>query len=146
MDNLPLNISRLPDSFFGHSQTIPGYSPVISLGRFAPKHSLPAYNSTTDISPSQSTSLPDERHTIEPLVTGSVVAAQWKCQQFFFKLTTNQNFDIVIMIVILLNMTTMAMEHHDEPEELTLILNFINQLFIAVFTLECVMKLDHWAT
>ena len=65
-----------------------------------------------------------------------------KCQQFFFKLTTNQNFDIVIMIVILLNMTTMAMEHHDEPQQLTVVLNFINQLFIAVFALECVMKLD----
>ena len=31
---------------------------------------------------------------------------QFKCQLFFFKLTTNQNFDIVIMIVILLNMTS----------------------------------------
>ena len=65
---------------------------------------------------------------------------QFKCQQFFFKVTTNQNFDIIIMIVILLNMTTMAMEHHDEPQQLTSILNFINQLFIAVFALECVMK------
>jgi len=45
------------------------------------------------------------------------------------------------MIVILLNMTTMAMEHHDEPPQLTVVLNFINQLFIAVFALECVMKL-----
>jgi len=44
------------------------------------------------------------------------------------------------MIVILLNMTTMAMEHHDEPRQLTVVLNFINQLFIAVFALECVMK------
>jgi len=32
------------------------------------------------------------------------------------------------------------MEHHDEPPELTIVLNFINQLFIAVFALECVMK------
>ena len=71
---------------------------------------------------------------------------KFKCQQFFFKLTTNQNFDIVIMIVILLNMTTMAMEHHDEPQQLSVVLNFINQLFIAVFTLECVMKLGHWVT
>jgi len=45
------------------------------------------------------------------------------------------------MIVILLNMTTMAMEHHDESQQLTAILNFINQVFIAVFALECVMKL-----
>ena len=54
------------------------------------------------------------------------------------------------MIVILLNMTTqlnmttMAMEHHDEPQQLTVVLNFINQLFIAVFALECVMKLSQW--
>jgi len=71
---------------------------------------------------------------------------KFKCQQFFFKLTTNQNFDIVIMIVILLNMTTMAMEHHDEPQHLTVVLNFINQLFIAVFALECVMKLGQWVS
>lgn len=35
----------------------------------------------------------------------------------------------------------MAMEHHGQPELLTHILNVINQVFIAIFTLECVMKL-----
>lgn len=59
----------------------------------------------------------------------------------FFQLITDQKFDIGIMIVILLNMMTMAMEHYDEPESLSDILHYINIVFIAIFTLECVMKL-----
>lgn len=50
-------------------------------------------------------------------------------------------FDVVIMLVILLNMLTMALEHYDQPDELTFILSLINQAFIAIFTLECVMKM-----
>lgn len=45
------------------------------------------------------------------------------------------------MLVILLNMLTMAMEHYGQSEEFTMVLKYINQVFIAIFTLECVMKL-----
>ncbi|ELT95078.1 hypothetical protein CAPTEDRAFT_210954 [Capitella teleta] len=64
-----------------------------------------------------------------------------KCQLFFFKLTGNQKFDIGIMMIILLNMLTMAMEHYGQSDEFTMVLKYINQVFIAIFTLECVMKL-----
>jgi len=50
-------------------------------------------------------------------------------------------FDVVIMLVILLNMLTMALEHYDQPEELTFILSLVNQAFIAIFTIECFMKI-----
>ena len=66
---------------------------------------------------------------------------QFKCQLFFFKLTTNQKFDIAIMIVILLNMMTMAMEHFDQSPLLTTVLYFINQVFVVIFSVECVMKI-----
>lgn len=66
---------------------------------------------------------------------------QFKCQLFFFKLTTNQKFDIGIMTVILLNMITMALEHYQMDEDFKTTLSFINQIFIAIFTLECVMKI-----
>ena len=71
----------------------------------------------------------------------SIVFLQLKCQLFFFKLTTNQKFDIGIMSVILLNMLTMAIEHYGMSTEFTDGLGYINTVFIAIFTLECVMKL-----
>ena len=64
-----------------------------------------------------------------------------KCQLCFFELATNQKFDIGIMLVILLNMATMSIEHYDELQQLTDVLHYINTVFIAVFTLECVIKL-----
>jgi len=45
------------------------------------------------------------------------------------------------MLVILLNMATMSIEHYDEPQQLTDVLHYINTIFIAVFTLECLIKL-----
>jgi len=58
-----------------------------------------------------------------------------------FKVTSNQKFDVAIMIIILLNMVTMAMEHFDQPDELTSLLSIVNQLFIGIFTIECIMKI-----
>jgi len=45
------------------------------------------------------------------------------------------------MIVILLNMMTMAIEHYDQPQQLEDVLFIINQIFITIFTLECAMKI-----
>ena len=56
-------------------------------------------------------------------------------------LTTNQKFDIGIMSVIMLNMITMAMEHYGQSSEFERTLMYINQVFIAIFTLEAVMKI-----
>jgi hypothetical protein len=66
---------------------------------------------------------------------------KFKPQRMLFELVTNQKFDIFIMIVILLNMMTMAIEHYDQPAEFESVLFYINQVFIAIFTLECAMKL-----
>jgi len=58
-----------------------------------------------------------------------------------FELVTNQKFDIFIMIVILLNMMTMAIEHYEQSQELEDVLFIINQIFITIFTFECAMKI-----
>lgn len=58
-----------------------------------------------------------------------------------FHLTTNQKFDIAIMMVILLNMITMAMEHYNMSRTFEDFLKYINIVFIGIFTGECVMKL-----
>ena len=71
----------------------------------------------------------------------SSLTLQLKCQMFFFQLVTNQKFDIGVMIVILLNMMTMAIEHYQEPQELSDILHYINIIFVTIFTFECSMKL-----
>ncbi len=66
---------------------------------------------------------------------------QLKCQLFFFILTTNQKFDIAIMTVIVLNMVTMALEHYEMTKDFEDTLMYINQVFIAIFTMECAMKI-----
>ncbi|KAK3093193.1 hypothetical protein FSP39_012483 [Pinctada imbricata] len=60
---------------------------------------------------------------------------------WIFDLVTNQKFDIAIMTVIMLNMLTMAMEHHDQDETFDTVLYYINLSFIIIFTIECVLKL-----
>lgn len=64
-----------------------------------------------------------------------------KFAALIFDLTTNQKFDIVIMIIIMANMLTMTLEFYNMPETMKLALNNINIVFIAIFTLECVLKL-----
>ncbi|CAC5417965.1 SCN2A [Mytilus coruscus] len=58
-----------------------------------------------------------------------------------YDLVTNQAFDIGIMIVIMLNMLTMTLEHHNMTETFSNVLQYINMSFIVVFTVECVLKL-----
>ncbi|XP_061173087.1 sodium channel protein para-like isoform X2 [Saccostrea echinata] len=60
---------------------------------------------------------------------------------WIFDAVTNQKFDIGIMIIIMLNMLTMALEHYNQSEQFTSILNYINVSFIIIFTVECVLKL-----
>ena len=45
------------------------------------------------------------------------------------------------MSVILLNMMTMAAEHYGQSQGFTDTLGYVNQVFIAIFTVECVMKI-----
>ena len=58
-----------------------------------------------------------------------------------YDITTDQRFDIIIMIVIMLNMLTMTMEHYGQSDTYTTVLYYINFTFIVVFTIECLMKL-----
>uniref|UniRef100_A0A1I8JLI5 Sodium channel protein n=1 Tax=Macrostomum lignano TaxID=282301 RepID=A0A1I8JLI5_9PLAT len=64
-----------------------------------------------------------------------------RISQFFFKITSNQKFDVVIMIFIMLNTIVMCIEHHDQSEAFNFAVEQINRVFIVIFTFECVMKL-----
>jgi len=76
-----------------------------------------------------------ERHS------GNVYVLQYKIQLWFFQMTGSQRFDIFIMIIILLNMMTMAIDHQDMSKELETVLEISNQVFVVIFTCECIMKL-----
>ncbi|KAK3595510.1 hypothetical protein CHS0354_021609 [Potamilus streckersoni] len=58
-----------------------------------------------------------------------------------FDITTNQKFDIAIMVVIIMNMVTMTMEHYGQSAEFENVLHYVNLTFICIFTMECVLKL-----
>ena len=66
---------------------------------------------------------------------------QFKPAAIVFDITTNQMFDIVIMIIIMLNMLTMTLEFYNMPQDMIDALHIINTVFIAIFTFECVLKL-----
>ncbi|XP_046880071.1 sodium channel protein type 4 subunit alpha-like isoform X3 [Hypomesus transpacificus] len=62
-------------------------------------------------------------------------------QGFFFDLVGKQAFDIIIMILILLNMITMMVETDEQSPRMEIILNDINLGFIVVFSCECLVKI-----
>ena len=45
------------------------------------------------------------------------------------------------MCIILLNMISMMMNHHDAPEEVTVAIKYLNYLFTTIFTLEAIVRL-----
>ncbi|XP_061110764.1 sodium channel protein type 4 subunit alpha-like [Conger conger] len=62
-------------------------------------------------------------------------------QGFFFDMVTNQAFDIIIMVLIILNMITMMVETDEQLDQTEKILYNINLAFIIIFTTECLIKL-----
>ncbi|CAF3763063.1 unnamed protein product [Rotaria sp. Silwood1] len=73
--------------------------------------------------------------------TKALPRPRFSLAKFFFDLTTNQKFDIFIMICIFLNMLCMCLEHHDQSPTYDRVLGYINNFFVAIFTIECFMKL-----
>ncbi|CAF1120007.1 unnamed protein product [Adineta ricciae] len=61
--------------------------------------------------------------------------------RFLFDVTTNQKFDIFIMLCIFLNMLCMCLEHYNQSRTYSYVLEYVNQFFVATFTIECFMKL-----
>ncbi|KAM7378876.1 hypothetical protein PAMP_004470 [Pampus punctatissimus] len=62
-------------------------------------------------------------------------------QAFFFDLVSKQAFDIMIMMLIILNMVTMMVETDEQSEPKETVLNKINMVFIVIFTTECLIKI-----
>uniref|UniRef100_A0AAV2K372 Sodium channel protein n=1 Tax=Knipowitschia caucasica TaxID=637954 RepID=A0AAV2K372_KNICA len=64
-----------------------------------------------------------------------------KLQGYIFDLTTNQAFDIAVMVLIWLNMVAMMVETAEQSLEKTNVLTIINTVFIAIFSGECLLKM-----
>lgn len=62
-------------------------------------------------------------------------------QRFFFDLVSKQAFDIMIMLLIILNMLTMMVETDEQSPSMEGILYNINLAFIVIFTTECIIKI-----
>ncbi|XP_057178710.1 sodium channel, voltage gated, type V-like, alpha b isoform X1 [Triplophysa rosa] len=62
-------------------------------------------------------------------------------QGFLFDLVSKQAFDIIIMLLIILNMVTMMVETDEQSPGIEFILYYINLAFIVVFTSECILKI-----
>ncbi|XP_024922114.1 LOW QUALITY PROTEIN: sodium channel protein type 4 subunit alpha B-like [Cynoglossus semilaevis] len=62
-------------------------------------------------------------------------------QAFLFDLVSKQTFDILIMVLIIINMVTMMVETDEQSGHTKSILDKINLGFITIFTTECVIKL-----
>ncbi|XP_055721815.1 sodium channel protein type 4 subunit alpha-like [Salvelinus fontinalis] len=62
-------------------------------------------------------------------------------QGFLFDLVSKQAFDIIIMMLIIVNMVTMMVETDDQSVRMESILNKINLIFIVIFATECLMKI-----
>ncbi|GAB6019017.1 hypothetical protein CHUAL_000648 [Chamberlinius hualienensis] len=66
---------------------------------------------------------------------------RFKLQALVFDLTTNKMFDMIIMIFIGLNMISMALDHYHQSREFEIALEYLNLIFITIFTAECGLKI-----
>ena len=62
-------------------------------------------------------------------------------QAFFFDLVAKQAFDIIIMMLIIVNMVTMMVETDEQSERMESVLYKVNLAFIMLFTTECLIKI-----
>ncbi|XP_022915603.1 sodium channel protein para isoform X6 [Onthophagus taurus] len=66
---------------------------------------------------------------------------RWRPQGIVFEIVTNKKFDMIIMLFIGLNMLTMTMDHYQQKQTFTQILDNLNMIFIVIFSTECLMKM-----
>ncbi|CAG2056353.1 unnamed protein product [Timema podura] len=66
---------------------------------------------------------------------------RWKPQAIVFEIVTNKKFDMIIMLFIGLNMLTMTMDHYQQSDSFSNVLDYLNMVFIVIFSSECLMKI-----
>ncbi|XP_061770675.1 voltage-dependent T-type calcium channel subunit alpha-1I-like [Nerophis ophidion] len=74
--------------------------------------------------------------------TGRVSRRLWsQVRRKLWAIVESKYFNRGIMIAILINTISMGIEHHQQPEELTNVLEICNIVFTSMFSLEMILKL-----
>jgi len=58
-----------------------------------------------------------------------------------FEIVTDKKFDMIIMLFIGFNMLTMTLDHYQQSDTFSNVLDYLNMIFIVIFTSECLMKI-----
>ncbi|XP_053996380.1 sodium channel protein para isoform X18 [Hylaeus anthracinus] len=66
---------------------------------------------------------------------------RWRPQAIVFEIVTDKKFDMIIMLFIGLNMVTMTLDHYQQTQTFSDVLDYLNMIFIVIFTSECLMKI-----
>ncbi|XP_033207452.1 sodium channel protein para [Belonocnema kinseyi] len=66
---------------------------------------------------------------------------RWRPQAIVFEIVTDKKFDMIIMLFIGFNMLTMTMDHYQQSATFSNVLDYLNMIFIVIFTSECLMKI-----
>ncbi|XP_034184270.1 sodium voltage-gated channel paralytic isoform X10 [Osmia lignaria lignaria] len=66
---------------------------------------------------------------------------RWRPQAIVFEIVTDKKFDMIIMLFIGLNMLTMTLDHYQQTQTFSDVLDYLNMIFIVIFTSECLMKI-----
>lgn len=58
-----------------------------------------------------------------------------------FEIVTDKKFDMIIMLFIGLNMLTMTLDHYQQSDTFSNVLDYLNMIFIVIFSSECLLKI-----
>lgn len=56
-------------------------------------------------------------------------------------IATSRKFELLVFVLIILNMVAMTVEHYQQPEDITVVLETLNIIFTAIFVAEAVIKI-----
>lgn len=66
---------------------------------------------------------------------------QWRPQAIVFEIVTDKKFDMIIMLFIGFNMLTMTLDHYQQSDTFSHVLDYLNMIFIVIFSSECLLKI-----
>lgn len=66
---------------------------------------------------------------------------QNKFQGFIFDLVTHRIFNVIIMVVICFQATTILIQNDEQSPQMEAAIYWLNSVFVVLFTLECILKL-----
>ncbi|CAH2049420.1 unnamed protein product, partial [Iphiclides podalirius] len=66
---------------------------------------------------------------------------KWRPQAIVFEIVTDKKFDMIIMLFIGLNMLTMTLDHYQQSDTFSAVLDYLNMIFIVIFSSECLLKI-----